>query len=444
MTHKRLNTSARKIIRTGHAYPDSVLLFSADGRWLRSSEADNTADTGAAGEAWLFTLPTRQIAAKTTEELSNLHQTLKQQIQKTQSQSGSRKDICSGWAGYFSYEAGCALQGLSYHSALAEFAYYPAVIQLNPQTDEATVRFAESMSKQDQQDWLARFYQQSEEHQTAEAESPRKVDWQRQWDDEFYFSCIHRVHDYLRSGDAYQVNLTMPFNTSENLRKRSPFPLLQQMNPSFGGYLNMRDRSIFSASPERFICFDGQQMVTQPIKGTSRRGSTPDEDESLRQWLAASKKNQAENLMIVDLLRNDLSILAKPFSVQVDKLFDIETHENVHHMVSTIRAELKDDCHPVDVICAALPGGSITGAPKKRAMEIIEELEPQSRGAYCGSMGVFADNGQADFNILIRSIDARDDGASCWAGGGIVIDSTAEDELAELHTKIQKILDCSF
>ncbi len=233
----------------------------------------------------------------------------------------------------------------------------------------------------------------------------------------------------------------MPFSNTANMRAQSPLPLLQSFNPAFGGYLKTDYLSLFSVSPERFICIDGQRMETRPIKGTVSRGANIEEDEANKAWLAGSEKNQAENLMIVDLLRNDLSRYALPFSVKVEKLFAIETHANVHHMVSTISAVKRPEFSSAEVIVNALPGGSITGAPKKRAMEVIDELEAGARGPYCGVMGFFDDSGFVDFNILIRTVVAKETGAQCWAGGGVVLDSTCEEEWQELHVKVARILE---
>ncbi|MAD46004.1 MAG: aminodeoxychorismate synthase component I [Oceanospirillaceae bacterium] len=436
MTYIKLRMSAQDIISTGHRCHHSVLLYSPEGRWLNPE--NNRADSR---EAWFFTLPQQHIKADCLDELLSLIREIRHS-QPAQNENGTPfTDLCSGWAGYFSYEAGCALHRLPHSGVLAEFAWYPVVIHLDLHSGLATARFSENIGADRQRQWLDEVYAQ---FTLPDAPLPpaHTVPWQRHWDDQQYHAKLQRVFNYLQSGDAYQVNLAMPFTTPQDLRARSPLPLLKQMNPAFGGYLNMAGRSIFCASPERFIGFRQGKMITQPIKGTSPRGDTPQQDQQNRQWLADSLKNRAENLMIVDLLRNDLSMLARPHSVKAEKLFDIESHQNVHHMVSTITAELRSGVHPADVMQAALPGGSITGAPKQRAMEIIQELELQPRGAYCGSMGVFGDNGVSDFNILIRSIDASAAGATCWAGGGIVMDSQSDEELAELNTKVRRILGC--
>jgi para-aminobenzoate synthetase component 1 len=197
-----------------------------------------------------------------------------------------------------------------------------------------------------------------------------------------------------------------------------------------------------SVSPERFISIDASGLIeAKPIKGTIKRSASESEDAALINELKNSSKNQAENLMIVDLLRNDLSMSAKAGSVKVDKLFELESHPNVHHLVSTISAELDANTLAKDAITNAFPGGSITGAPKKRAMEIIEELEVQPRSLYCGSFGYFSDSGNADFNILIRSLEFRENTITCWGGGGITVDSDCAEEYEESLTKIRRIME---
>ena len=215
---------------------------------------------------------------------------------------------------------------------------------------------------------------------------------------------------------------------------------METFNPRHGCVIRSSKRTIFSVTPERLLKITNGKLETRPIKGTAPRSSNPTQDKANADNLILSEKNRAENLMIVDLLRNDLSIYATPNSVKVEKLFELESHANVHHLVSTITATLRPNVSISSALLAAFPGGSITGAPKKRAMEIINELEAQPRGAYCGSAGYIDDNGNCDFNILIRTIEAKEDGATCWGGGGIVIDSEVDSEFDEIHNKVDKIL----
>ena len=267
-----------------------------------------------------------------------------------------------------------------------------------------------------------------------------KRNWTQVWNKQDYKAAFDSVKDYLKAGDCYQINLTMPFTCAEDLRNCSPANLMETFNPRHGCVIRSSKRTIFSVTPERLLKITNGKVETRPIKGTAPRSSNPTQDKANADNLILSEKNRAENLMIVDLLRNDLSIYATPNSVKVEKLFELESHANVHHLVSTITATLRPNVSTNSALLAAFPGGSITGAPKKRAMEIINELEAQPRGAYCGSAGYIDDNGNCDFNILIRTIEAKEDGATCWGGGGIVIDSEVDSEFDEIHNKVDKIL----
>ncbi len=261
-------------------------------------------------------------------------------------------------------------------------------------------------------------------------------------DKSLYLEKLASIKAYIRAGDCYQVNFAQRFQASysgdlfqayRHLRKALPSPFSCFFETEFG--------SLLSVSPERFIHSDGRNLLTQPIKGTIERGSTPAEDTRLAQQLLSSEKDQAENLMIVDLLRNDLSKVCTPGSVHTPKLFDLESYANVHHLVSTVTGTLLPDHHPADILAACFPGGSITGAPKIRAMEIIEELENSRRSAYCGSIGYIGFDGQMDTNIAIRTVAANDRELFVWGGGGIVSDSDPESEYQETLTKVGRILE---
>lgn len=346
----------------------------------------------------------------------------------------------SGWAGYFAYSG----------TPAAVFAEYPFTLSLDFATDSVVLNNPRGLGEAEVEEFVgylesrircARTEDGAVRGDTVVAPyANKKIAWHGAWEFAEYEQAFNQVMAYLKAGDCYQVNLAMPFYRAGDWRGRSPLPLLQSFNPSFGGYFKTDKATLFSVSPERFMCVAGSRMETRPIKGTVARGKTASEDEANKQWLAQSAKNQAENLMIVDLLRNDLSLYAKPHSVKVEKLFDIESHANVHHMVSTISAEKCEDVSAAEAIYAAFPGGSITGAPKKRATEVIAELEAAERGPYCGSLGYFDDAGFADFNILIRTVVAQEESALCWAGGGLVMDSTCEEEWQELHSKVGRIL----
>ncbi|NTV96988.1 MAG: anthranilate synthase component I family protein, partial [Thiobacillus sp.] len=212
-------------------------------------------------------------------------------------------------------------------------------------------------------------------------------------------------------------------------------------NPApFGAYLNHPGAGILSTSPERFIELRGTRVTTRPIKGTRPRGADPASDRALAAELLASAKDRAENLMIVDLLRNDLGKVCVTGSVTVPGLFEVESFANVHHLVSTVTGTLASDRDAFDLLRATFPGGSITGAPKRRAMAIIEELEPHRRGPYCGAIGYVGYNGDMDTNIAIRTLVGRGDIVSFGVGGGIVADSVAEQEYQECLDKAAPML----
>jgi para-aminobenzoate synthetase component 1 len=254
-----------------------------------------------------------------------------------------------------------------------------------------------------------------------------------------YLDAVERVKDYIRSGDVYQVNLAQRFDTAIDCTADRLYAAVRRMNPPTNGcYIELDGPALVCASPESFLTYDPttRKIATRPIKGTRPRGHTPEEDERLARELAASEKDRAENLMIVDMLRNDLGRVAEYGSVQVTGLWDIEQHPTVHQMVSTIEAALAERHDAVDLIKACFPGGSITGAPKIRAMQIIEELEPFRRGLYTGSAGYIDCRGRIDLNIIIRSFIVHNSRAYFHGGGGIVIDSDPEMEYQETLDKI--------
>ena len=240
------------------------------------------------------------------------------------------------------------------------------------------------------------------------------------------------VHDYIGAGDIYQANLTMPMEATFEGPLLGLYGALALAQPvPHGVFLDLGSKPILSRSPELFFEVKGGVIETRPMKGTLPRGETIEDDNRARKWLASDEKNQAENLMIVDLLRNDISRVAKVGSVKVPDLFKVETYATVHQMVSTVRAEMRDDVTLFDIFEALFPCGSITGAPKIRAMQIIRELEPDPRGAYCGAMGWIAPSGDMNFNVAIRTLALEKGQARLAVGSGVVYDSVAEAEYEE-------------
>ncbi|GAB3107363.1 aminodeoxychorismate synthase component I [Aestuariicella hydrocarbonica] len=257
-----------------------------------------------------------------------------------------------------------------------------------------------------------------------------------------YLEKVEQIKQYITEGDCYQTNFAQRYSARYEGDLFEAYKVLRQELPSpFSCFFETEYGTVLSLSPERFIQSDGVNILTQPIKGTAPRGASPAEDQRLARSLLDSPKDQAENLMIVDLLRNDLSKVCQPHTVLTPKLFDLESYANVHHLVSTVTGELQPGVTPADVLAACFPGGSITGAPKIRAMEIIEELEVSRRSVYCGSIGYIGFDGKMDTNIAIRTIAANHKELFVWGGGGIVADSAAEQEYQESLTKIGVILE---
>jgi len=259
---------------------------------------------------------------------------------------------------------------------------------------------------------------------------------------EGYLDAVARVIEYIFAGDIFQANLSQrleaplagtPLDLYRRLRRRNPAP--------FAAFLDCGDVVIASSSPERFLrVHDGRQVETRPIKGTRPRGVGPEHDAALALALAESDKDRAENVMIVDLLRNDLSRVCRPGTVRVPELFAIEHYATVHHMVSTVVGELAPEHDGVDLLRAAFPGGSITGAPKVRAMQIIAELEPTARGAYCGAIGYVSVTGALDTNIVIRTYLVLGRDVYFQVGAGIVADSDPEQEYRETLDKARGLV----
>lgn len=258
---------------------------------------------------------------------------------------------------------------------------------------------------------------------------------------EVYRTHFDRIQAYLRQGDCYQVNYAQCFRAScQGSSAMAMDQLLDATDPAYAAWVSMPEGEILSLSPELFLRVENGLVLSKPIKGTAPRSPVPDEDAQLREELRQSPKNRAENLMIVDLLRHDIGKHAETGSVKAAALFEVESLPQVHHLVSSVTGRLKPDSHVVDLIRDAFPGGSITGAPKKRAMEIIRELEPTRRSIYCGSIGYINADGDAQLNIAIRTLLRIDDELYAWAGGGIVADSECEAEYQECFHKIGALM----
>lgn len=246
---------------------------------------------------------------------------------------------------------------------------------------------------------------------------------------------------HIHAGDSYQVNFAQrfeatfsghPYNAYLNLRKNNPAPLSAYVETPYG--------KILSASPERFLTLQDGEATSKPIKGTKPRGKTPAEDKHFALKLLSSEKDKAENIMIVDLMRNDFSKVCLPHSITVPTLCALESFSNVHHLVSTIKGKLKPAIHATQLLAATFPGGSVTGTPKISAMNIIDAVEPHRRALYCGSILYIDIFGNMDSNITIRTLLAKENKLYVYGGGAIVADSTVENEYQESITKINNIL----
>lgn len=258
---------------------------------------------------------------------------------------------------------------------------------------------------------------------------------------EQYAAAFQRIHNYIRNGDCYQVNFALSFATNTEGDPWTAYKVLRDINSApFSAFLNTPYGQILSSSPERFLKVRQDQVETRPIKGTKPRGATVAEDWGLGRDLVSSIKDRAENLMIVDLLRNDLGRVCIPGSIVVPELFKLEQYATVQHLVSTITGQLAPGQDAISLLRSCFPGGSITGAPKIRAMQIIEELEPQRRGVYCGAIGYIGFDGAMDTNIAIRTLSNTNGCIRFWAGGGIVYDSILEQEYQEIIYKATAML----
>jgi para-aminobenzoate synthetase component I len=417
-------------LRDRQNHSNSCLLLSQNEGYTRDQSRSN-------GFSFYMANPTESAILSQKEEIDKWQKQLAS-LQPSNSTSENEKQIPfhSGWVGYYAYP--------SKTISNAEFHYYPWSICLDHQTnefslvgkpDEAAYTAFQFLTDKSNQALLLKLAQSSSNFFTESFEA--------KWQKTDYEKAFIKVQSYLQAGDCYQVNLTQPHSAQyTGSALDTLLPLYSALNPNYGCYFEGKDCQLVSVSPERFISIDSTGRIeAKPIKGTIKRSHDPIQDQLLINELSNSPKNQAENLMIVDLLRNDLSMSAQPGSVKVDNLFELESHPNVHHLVSTITAQLKSGISPTEAISNAFPGGSITGAPKKRAMEIISELEAQPRSLYCGSFGYYSDSGNTDFNILIRSLEFRDNTITCWGGGGITVDSDCDDEYEESLTKIRRIME---
>lgn len=370
---------------------------------------------------------------------SQIHDQLGRQIQLDG--DADRLPFCGGLAGLMGYDLGRQLERLpdvnpdEYETNDAVFGIYLNALIIDKLEKRVFLLAPTNTFNERQSQWL---------EQSACSTEPFKLtsEWQSNMSADDYLSRFNAVKNYLAAGDCYQINLAQRFSAHYQGAEWLAYLKLRASNRApFSAFMRLPTSCLLSVSPERFISVSAQgQVETKPIKGTRPRSHLAEQDEANRLALINAEKDRAENLMIVDLLRNDLSKHCQPHSVDVPKLFAVESFPAVHHLVSTVVGQLNPHSDTFHLWGGAFPGGSITGAPKVRAMEIIEELEPNRRNAYCGSIGFVSVNGNSDSSITIRTLVAERGIIYCWAGGGLVYDSKGEEEYQETFDKVARIL----
>lgn len=352
--------------------------------------------------------------------------------------------FCGGLLGYLGYDLGKGLHGIESSVGETRFpavqlcAYDWCIVQ-DHLLQRATLVTQPRVGGAERRDLLARLRQPA-----AHSSTSFRLDsgFTSNCSPAQYQSAFERIQAYIRAGDCYQVNLTQRFRAGFSGDPWHAYAQLRAVAAApFSAYLSLADgAALLCLSPERFLSLHGHRVETSPIKGTRPRYSDLQADELARRELHGSAKDRAENLMIVDLLRNDLGRSCVPGSIHVDRLFEVQSYPTVHHLVSTISGELQPERNAWDLLRDSFPGGSITGAPKRRAMEIIAELEAHERHVYCGSVIYIGADGRMDSNIAIRSLLCEQGIVSCWGGGGIVADSNWQQEYQECYDKVGRFL----
>lgn len=354
-----------------------------------------------------------------------------------------------GWFAYFGYEYAQAIEpSLRLNTSdlpLAYLEFCPAAIII----DHRKQQICFAGSNQQQLTEMKADYQACLTS-TDKLDAVSVIDWQEE-EPVHYLQGVERIKDYILAGDVFQVNLSRlwqaqikasPLQVYRQLRQHNPAPFacLVNIKSSHNANDSVKPWSIISSSPERLIRYRDGWIETRPIAGTRKRSDSPQQDQALIDELVSNPKERAEHIMLIDLERNDLGRICQSGSVEVNELMVVETYQHVHHIVSNVRGRLRDGLNPLDVIDAVFPGGTITGCPKVRCMEIIQELETGAREAYTGSVGYINYDGTMDLNILIRSFIQQQDQLRFRAGAGIVADSVAEEELEETRHKAKGLL----
>lgn len=348
-----------------------------------------------------------------------------------------------GLVGYFSYDFGCSFENVKLTKPRSTFlpdiffGVYEWGLNYDHYKEEWKISGIGDINKA-AENILVQLKNKPENYSQPFVEIPTKKNIiQSNISHNDYLSAVTMSKEYIAAGDIYQVNLSQQFSGNINIPPLVLYKRLREMNPApFSALMCVGENAwVLSSSPELFLDVKGKNVETRPIKGTIRRGETLEEDEKLKRELFNSPKDNAELLMIVDLERNDLNRVCKTGSVKVPDLKMVETYSGVHHLVAKICGELRSECDIFDLIVSAFPGGSITGAPKIRAMQIIDELEPNKRGVYTGAIGYIGFNKSAKLNIAIRTMTYESGKVTVGVGGGIVADSDPEKEFQETLDK---------
>jgi len=354
--------------------------------------------------------------------------------------------FCGGLLGHFSYDLGRCIEEIpqyAEHDTLLpqmHLGLYSWAIIIDHQQQDSYLMINTSLPNPDIDDLVKVI-------QTATTDNDNNFElssaFSSNLDKNQYAQALTKIDDYILSGDCYQVNFAQRFSASYKGDPFNAYLKLRSAAPThFSAFIDTEHGAILSLSPERFLSVDKQgHVLTQPIKGTQPRSYNAEQDQQNKDYLINSEKDRSENLMIVDLMRNDLSKVCQLHSVKVPALFSIESYRNVHHLVSTVSGKLEQGKSAIDLLKGCFPGGSITGAPKIRAMQIIDELEPHRRSIYCGSIGYISLCGAMDTSITIRTLLAQNNMMHCWAGGGIVADSEIAAEYQETFDKVNNLLD---
>ncbi|WP_434625070.1 aminodeoxychorismate synthase component I [Pseudomonas sp. Z1-29] len=393
--------------------------------------------------------PLKQLAVLPEESGSDFLQRLRIQLTQlghAELPAAVQLPFAGGLIGYLSYDFGRRLEALpscakdDLQLPDARFGVYDWALVTDHQTRTSQLVFHPHCGENQRQRLIELFSQPTAAPLSSfSLDGPMAPDL----DAEAYRQAFERIQAYIQAGDCYQVNFAQRFRAPCQGDAWAAYQALRAACPTpFSGFQSLPEGgAVLSLSPERFVQVSEGHVETRPIKGTRPRGTTPEDDAAHAAELLASPKDRAENLMIVDLLRNDLGRTCRIGSVRVPELFSLESYPNVHHLVSSVTGELADDKDALDLIADSFPGGSITGAPKIRAMQIIDELEPTRRGLYCGSLLYLDVRGEMDSSIAIRSLLVKDGQVCCWGGGGIVADSDWQAEYQESMTKVRVLLE---